>query len=78
MDVSELISSLFTLIVGCLVFAGIFLLIRSIVIWYFKIDLVIKELQEQNTHLKVLVGLMMHDPNRKSSHETPGSDALGG
>jgi len=57
--------SFFTLIFGLGVSFGVCILIRGILIWYFKNDTIISELQLQNNHLKVLVGFMMHDQSRK-------------
>jgi|GEM_PF-4347437 len=36
----------------------IFLLIRALVLWYFKINIVLIELEEQNKHLKHIAAVL--------------------
>lgn len=43
-------------------FVLMFILLRAVMLWYWKIDLILKELQDQNTHLKRLVDLNTPPP----------------
>jgi large-conductance mechanosensitive channel len=48
----NLISSLFIVLIVFLVCAAVFLLIRSIVLWYWKVDVIVRNQQDQTSLLQ--------------------------
>jgi hypothetical protein len=57
-------------IVGIALCIGLFMLLRGIMLWYWKVDVVVKELQEMNWHLRILTGRNPYDKNPKATTPT--------
>lgn len=55
---SDFLPTFFAFLVGVAICLGIFLLIRSIMLWYWKIDIIVTTQTQQNAYLQKLVQLI--------------------